>query len=292
MPRLIRRLLKRFTRSLRRSHAVHIPVLASDLLRNRIALITGATSGIGLAIAEAFLRSGATVVLAGRSNERVQAACSQLSQLQLGDGHGGVFGVLLDVSVPSTHAAALENISHLLSGKPLDILVNNAGVHGVTHYGRVTEAEYDTVLDTNLRGSYLLTQGVALGMVRAQVAGNILNISSSSSLRPANSPYTLSKWAMRGWTLGLAKTLISHGIVVNGLAPGPTATRMLVADSLDGIELSASPIGRYATPSEIAQMAVVLVSGLGRMVVGDTVFMTGGAGLLSFDDVKYELHGL
>ena len=121
------------------------------------------------------------------------------------------------------------------------------------------------------------------------IQGNILNIASSSSLRPGNSPYILSKWGVRSLTLGMAKTLIPYGIVVNGLAPGPTNTPMLFKDDYDGIELSSNPSGRYGTSEEVANLAVILVSSLGRLIVGDTLFMTGGAGVLTFDDVEYLL---
>ena len=96
----------------------------------------------------------------------------------------------------------------------------------------------------------------------------------------------LSKWGMRGFTLGLAKKLIKHGIVVNGIAPGPTATPMLM--NMDDINLQHGriPAGRYATAEEIANLAVFLVSGMGRMIVGDVIGITGGAAITTFDDVN------
>ena len=88
--------------------------------------------------------------------------------------------------------------------------------------------------------------------------------------------------------MGSAKALVGHGIVVNGLAPGPTATPMLLGDDCSDLDLESSPSGRCAAPEEIATMAVVLVSDLGRMVVGDVVYMTGGCGNLTYDDMGYE----
>lgn len=124
-------------------------------------------------------------------------------------------------------------------------------------------------------------------MKENKVEGNILNVGSSSCLRPATSAYTLSKWGIRGLTLGLAKSLAPYGITVNGIAPGPTATPMLLEDSQSNITNNSNPIGRYVLPEEIANMAVVLVSSMGRTIVGDMIYMTGGAGIITYDDINY-----
>lgn len=123
-------------------------------------------------------------------------------------------------------------------------------------------------------------------MKENQIKGNILNIASSSSLRPAVSAYTLSKWGIRGLTLGLAKVLAPYGITVNGIAPGPTATPMLKSD-VDSITNNDIPLGRFVMPEEIANMAVFLVSEMGRSIIGDIVYMTGGAGVVTYEDMKY-----
>lgn len=121
-------------------------------------------------------------------------------------------------------------------------------------------------------------------MKENKIQGNILNVSSSSAIRPASNSYGLAKWGIRGMTLGFAKHLSADGIVVNAIAPGPTATSMLLnADNKD-INRPSSTSERYATPEEIANLSVILVSNLGRMVNGDTVYATGGCGLLTFDD--------
>ena len=123
-------------------------------------------------------------------------------------------------------------------------------------------------------------------MKENQIKGNILNIASSSSLRPAISAYTLSKWGIRGLTMGLAKALAPYGITVNGIAPGPTATPMLRSYG-NNITNNNIPLGRFVMPEEIANMAVFLVSGLGRSVIGDIVYMTGGAGVITYEDMGY-----
>lgn len=168
----------------------------------------------------------------------------------------------------------------------IDILVNNAGVQGGL-ISNTNEEEYDNILETNLKGPFFLSKLVAQNMKNNKIKGNILNIASSSSLRPGDSAYNLSKWGIRSLTLGLAKSLMPYGITVNGIAPGPTATPMLIKGEIKEITHNNLPIGRYAMPEEIANMAVILTSSIGHMVVGDIVYMTGGAGIITFDDVKY-----
>ena len=89
--------------------------------------------------------------------------------------------------------------------------------------------------------------------------------------------------------MGLAKTMIAHDIVVNGLAPGPTATPMLAREGIDDITRNASPNARFSLPEEVANLSVILVSEMGRTVVGDIVYATGGCGVLTLDDVGYEI---
>lgn len=169
-------------------------------------------------------------------------------------------------------------------GGTIDIFVNNAGVLNKTNFYNATESDYDNVLDTDLKGAYFLAKIVSEYMRKNKAAGNILNISSSSALRPANTPYHLAKWGIRGMTLGLAKELSQYDIVVNAIAPGPTATNMLLDAGDKDISRPASPSGRYAAAEEIANLATVLVSSLGRMVNGDTLYATGGCGNLTLDD--------
>ena len=261
--------------------AVLVPVLEGSLLVGRRALVTGGTSGIGYAIAEAFARNGADVVICGRQRQKVDDAVLGLNAAGTSS---RVRGVVMDVCDPSSIEGGVCEAASLLGVSP-DILVNSAGVNGGGRFGRIEADSYDKVMDTNLRGTLLVSQEVARLMVAERVDGSILNIASSSSLRPANTPYLISKWGIRGLTLGMAKSLIRHGIVVNGLAPGPTATPMLLSDPGGDINKPESPSGRYAAPEEVANMAVVLTSSMGRMVVGDIVYMTGGSGLVTIDEV-------
>ena len=254
---------------------VRIPVLEGALLRNRKILVTGGTSGIGLAMAKAFIRNGANVVITGRSNERIESALSLLGP--------NANGIVLDNVDVESFADKVDECVHKF-GLP-DVLVNNAGLTLWESFGSANVANYDIIMDTNLRGAFFLSQEVSNIWKEGGVHGNILNVGSSSSLRPGNSPYVLSKWGIRSLTVGLAKELIRHGIVVNGIAPGPTATSLFVGDGKNGINRQSNPSGRLVTEDEVANLAVVLVSDLGRMVVGDMLFVTGGAGVITVDDV-------
>lgn len=253
-----------------------------QLLNGRNAIITGGTSGIGYEIADAFLDSGASVIITGRNMERLDKSISKLKGKAE---NRKVSSLVLD----NTDVKDIEEkIKNVLNEKDIDLLVNNAGIAGGPYsLDNCTLEDYQMVMDTNLRGTIFISRIISENMIRKNIKGNILNICSSSSLRPANTPYVLSKWGLRGYTLGLAKTLIKHGIVVNGLAPGPTATPMLLKENVKNIALPQNPTGRYALPEEIANMAVVLTSDMGRMVVGDIVYMTGGSGVITFDDVNY-----
>ena len=203
--------------------ATIVTIAPNELLKGRKALITGGTSGIGYAIASAFLRSGASVVITGRTEQRLENSVKKLAEENPSVKDRIAF-VVMDNKEVSSFKTLFD--SHPIL-KETDILVNNAGVLG-GDISIATEEDYDSILDTNLKGTFFLSQLVARNMKERGIKGNILNIASSSSLRPATSAYTISKWGIRGLTLGLAKVLAPYGITVNGLAPGPTATPMLI----------------------------------------------------------------
>lgn len=264
---------------------VTIPLIEGHCLDNRVALITGGTSGIGYAIAESFLRNGADIIIIGRSDGGLESAKQKLCR-GLDVNQDRVKACKLDISNTGSIEKSLIDMMENL-GKKIDILVNNAGVNGGELFPNTSESDYDRVLDTNLKGMYFVSQVIAKYMVENNIKGNILNITSSSSLRPAISPYIVSKWGERGLTLGMAKKYLPYGIIVNGIAPGSTHTPMLKTDSSNDLYLDYSPAKRYLAPEEIGNMATVLVSDLGRMIVGDTIYMTGGAGVITYDDMTY-----
>lgn len=268
----------------------HRPVTANivklcntELLKGRMALITGGTSGIGYAIADAFLEAGANIVITSRSAERVSETIKYLATVHPSR---KILGVEMELSNVADIQHAYENIVKQIGTQKIDILVNNAGLRlDGGPFFTVTEEDFSTILDVNLKGTFYLSRIVAKYMIENKISGNILNISSSSGIRPADSAYKLSKWGIRGLTTGLAKKLIPYGIVVNAIAPGQTATPMLGKEATDDIGHDTQPIGRYVLPEEIANMAVFLTSEMGRSIVGDIIYMTGGVGVITLDDI-------
>lgn len=253
------------------------------MLKGRTALITGATSGIGFEIAKSYLEAGAKVIITGRDKDRIQHACSLLKSIHQ---NYIVHGIQMNNCDVAIFKEKFEEMLRWKDINQIDILVNNAGVLG-GDIRDTTETEYDNIVNTNLKGVFFLSQMIGHYYKEQHIEGNILNIASSSSLRPAASAYTITKWGIRGLTLGLAKILTPYGIIVNGIAPGPTVTRMIFKESNTDIAFK-NPIGRCAMPEEIANMAVFLVSNMGRSIVGDIIYMTGGSGLITLDDVNYE----
>lgn len=252
-----------------------IPIIVTkdrtNLLAGKVALISGGSGGIGLAIAKSFAESGCKVILAG-TNE------SKLTPLAQAIGGGKIVINLLDVQ---SFSQKIEETASIF-GK-IDILVNCSGIHTKRagfDFLNVTEDEYDKVMDVNLKGTYFMCQAMAHYMINNKIQGHILNISSQSALERSETPYRLSKLGLSGITRGLGGRLLEFGITVNSIGPGPTATSMqddLAAGSIYTLD---NPIHRYTMPEEIAEYAKLMVSDLGKTIVGDTLYMSGGRGII------------
>lgn len=243
-----------------------------DLLKDKVALITGGSGGIGFAIAKAFLESGCKVIIAGTNEKKLSSKLEEL---------GGGKSVILNLSaikeIEESVSKAITIYGHI------DILVNSAGIHSTKvfeNFMEVEEKDYDSIMDINLKGTYFVTQKVAKHMVANKIHGHILNISSSTALEPAWSPYRLSKWGIKGMTLGFAQQLQPYGIIVNAIAPGSTATKLLGFKEGDSIYSADNGNYRLTLPSEIAEYAKLMVSSLGDMIVGDTLYISGGRGTI------------
>ncbi len=280
---LIKKSLSYLLNNLRKKEVVNVKiqeVLPENLLNDRVALITGGGSGIGKAIASGFLKCGATVILAGRNVEKLNKAKSDLGC------DDRTFIIELDTTKIKEMKEKLDILTSREDLGKINILVNNAGVSG-GELATATEEEFDRIINTNVKGTFFISKYFGEYFKNNHIKGNILNIASSSSLRPATSAYNISKWGIRGFTLGLARLLAPYGVTVNGIAPGPTATPMMLKEGTKDMSKPNSLIKRWIMPEEIANMAVFLVSEMGRSIVGDIVYMTGGAGNVSNEDISY-----
>lgn len=252
---------------------VNIPIVEGKLLEGKIALIIGGSGGIGLGIASSFLANGCQVIISGTNEKKLSTICQKL-----GENAGWVMLDIRNINDISTKI----NDAVKIFGR-IDILVNSAGVHCAEMFGNVTEDTWNKVMNINLKGMYFASQEMSQYMIRNKIKGHILNISSASCVKPGWTPYEISKWGVRGMTLGFADKLVKYGIVVNSIAPGPVATSMLGREVGDNLTWNGNPTGRMATTSEIGNLAVFMVSNLGDLIVGDTYFISGGSGTICID---------
>lgn len=252
------------------------PVNALKLLNGKVALITGGSGGIGYAMAESFLKSGAKVIIAGTNEEKLRILSEKNKTSE-----GNLAYIVIDVTDVKSMTEKVKEAAAAFPENRIDILVNSAGLVCHSDFLNMPESEYDSIMDINAKGTFFMSQAVAKYMIENGIKGHILNVTSSSALRPAWTAYQMSKWAVRGLTLGMADKLLPYGITVNAIAPGPTATPMLDKNEGDSIYHPTTPSGRYAMPSEIASLATFMVSDMGNMIVGDTFYMTGGSGTTS-----------
>lgn len=250
-------------------------VEADHLMEGKVVFIAGGTGGIGRAIAQKMLESGAKVILGGFNQGKIDATLKDFSQWG-----NKVKGIVVNLAKPEGADSTVSLISSFYGS--IDVFINAAGVHTEqVDFWNMSIDEYDRVMNINLRGVFFYCRAIAEYMKANHIKGNILLISSSRGSEPAFSPYGISKWGLNGFTKGLAKELVADGIVVNGLAPGSTATPLLGFKEGDSISSDENMVGRFVLPNEVAEWAKMLVGPAGRMVVGETVLVSGGRG--SFD---------
>ena len=247
-----------------------------DLFRldGRIALVTGSSAGIGLALARALGHAGATVVINGRGEAKVTAAAAQLQSEGL-----TVHSRLFDVTDSKSVIAAVEDIETTIGA--IDILVNNAGMQRRAPLQDFLEADWHELMRTNLDSVFMVGQAVARKMIPRQ-RGKIINICSVQSElgRPNIAPYTASKGAVKMLTKGMAIDWGPHGINVNGLGPGYFATELnaaLVADEKFSTWLiERTPSRRWGNVEDLGGAAVFLASDAAKFVNGHILYVDGG----------------
>jgi NAD(P)-dependent dehydrogenase (short-subunit alcohol dehydrogenase family) len=240
--------------------------------QDRVAIITGGASGIGLAIAEKFVQNNIRTIIIGRDPEKLRRAKEKLGAY--------CSPITMDLNDLSSIPALVRRI--LDQYKKIDILVNNAGINLKKDFSEVTDQEFFGVLHTNVLSVFALSREVSKAMV-AQGKGNIINISSMASQYglPKVIAYTASKSAIEGMTRAMAVELSPKGIRVNCIAPGFIATEMS-EKALNGDAerkqkvLSRTPMGRLGEPSDIGETALFLASDNAGFLTGVILPVDGG----------------
>ena len=241
-------------------------------LANQIAVVTGAGRGIGRAIALKFANEGADVVVVSRTQENSEKVAAEIRALGR-----KAWAFAVDVSDAAAVSAAAEKI--LADCGKVDILVNNAGVTRDGLLMRMSDADWDTVLNTNLKGAFLVTKAFSRAMIKART-GRIINISSVIGLigNAGQCNYAASKAGLIGFTQSCAKELAGRGITVNAIAPGFIETDMTaeLKEDMKAALLKQIPLGCLGQSDDIAGAALYLASPAARYVTGQVLTVDGG----------------
>ncbi len=243
-------------------------------LKDRVALVTGASRGIGLAIAERFVAEGAIVTMTDVLDDEGRTNAKRI----------GASYLHCDMAKPADIRGAVAEV--VKAQGAIDILVNNAGISIAKDFFEITEDDFDKVIAVNLKGPFIATQEAARHMVK-QVAdgrkpGAIVNMSSVNDTLaiPVIAPYTMSKGGMKQLTAVSAITLAPHGIRVNAIGPGSIKTDMFkgVATNTEALHriMSRTPLGRAGEPEEIASIAAFLASDDASYISGQVIYADGG----------------
>lgn len=237
-------------------------------LTGKGALVTGATGGIGGAIAKALQAQGAKVAISGTRQDRLQALAAEL---------GGVAALACDLKDRAAVASLVGQAESAVG--TLDILVNNAGITRDNLFMRMSDAEWDDVIAVNLTATFVLCRAALRNMMRRRY-GRIVNIASISGVigNPGQGNYAASKAGMVGMTKSLAREVASRGVTANCIAPGFIETPMTGALTEKQVEAIAGaiPAGVFGKPEDVAAAVVYLASSEARYVTGETIHVNGG----------------
>lgn len=236
---------------------------------NRVALITGAAQGIGLAIARTLAASGAAVVLADVDADKAEAAAKTID--------GRALGLAMNVARTAEVAAGFERI--MAEFGRVDVLVNNAGITRDGLLIRMKEEDWDRVIEVNLKGTFTCTKA-ALGIMIKQRSGRIISIASIVGVmgNSGQANYAASKAAVLGFTKSVAREYANRGVTANAVAPGFIKTAMTdhLADDVQARLREQIPLGRLGTPEDVAQAVAFLASDAAAYITGQVIHVNGG----------------
>jgi 3-oxoacyl-[acyl-carrier protein] reductase len=242
-------------------------------LKDKVAIVTGGSRGIGRAIALALAETGAAVVVNYKGNQA--AADEVVAAIQAKEGQALAIqaDIALSEDVDRLFKTVLERFGRL------DILVNNAGITRDTLLLRMKETDFDAVLDTNLRGAYLCTRAALRPMTKAR-GGRIINITSVVGLigNAGQANYSAAKAGLIGFTKAVAREMSSRAITVNAVAPGYIDTELTagLGDQIRAAILENIPLGRLGKPEDIAHTVCFLASDFASYITGQTITVDGG----------------
>ena len=249
-------------------------------IEDKVALITGGARGIGLGIAEAFLEAEARVVISDRDEAGLTQATDSLRG-RFGDkAHGILADISLEEDVRKMVAGTVEKHS------TIDILVNNAGISGMNYFWEMPVDEWDIVMSTNLRGTFMCTKEAVKVMLQRGTKGKIINIASVNSIMPTTgiTHYCASKGGILMFTRTAALELGPHGININAIGPGSTMTPLTDwfynLPGLNEAFLDRTPMGRFGHTDDIAKVALFLASDYADWITGQIIYVDGGQSLL------------
>lgn len=241
------------------------------MLKGNKALITGASRGIGFAIAKALAKSGVKVVITGRNISTLKDAANKIGE--------NAVPMVWDAAEIEKADQKIKEAAEIMGG--LDIVVNNAGIFAKrSEWSKnsllsTTVDEWESVMKTNTSSVFFTMQAAVKYMLENEIKGNILNITSVAGYEPVHGAYGASKIAATGLTKGWGKMFANDGITINGIAPGPVATEMNNWHEGDSMKHDRIPFGRFSTIDEIASLAMYLLSREAEMVCGETVILDG-----------------